>query len=431
MADIKPFRGWRYSVKAGLKEELVSPLFDIAETEEFINLYKNPLNSIHLSVPQEKVIPIRDLITQWKSKKIIEQDYLPGIYVYYQYFKLPESEKLHCQKGFICNIRLHEWEEKQILKHEAVIPASLNDRIQVLENSEMNICPTHGLYTDPELSLEEYMDESIKGFIYNFRDDKGVIHKLSVIHDKKVMEKFIAVIKNKPVILADGHHRFNASMFYKNQITGKKTFTGSEPWNFHCMYLTNTEKNEIKILATHRIIGPIENFDEEEFLKKISGYFDLKEINDVHLIKSEISEKKWSYGLILKKHQYILRLKPELIPNIQWKFPKEIKELDLTVLHYFVIGKGLNIKEKDQKNSKNISFSCNFTRCVNDVKGNKAQMSLITREISIEEVKKVCNSGYTFPQKATCFYPKVLSGLVFSSVKEEDFMTEIDSCVKI
>ncbi|HXA02988.1 MAG TPA: DUF1015 domain-containing protein, partial [Cytophagaceae bacterium] len=402
-----------------------------AETGEHTRLYRNPLNSIHLSVPEKESTPLSELISAWKLKKIIEQDYLPGIYVYYQYFTLPASEKIHCQKGFICNIRLHEWEENQILKHEAVIPSSVNNRIEILENSEMNISPTHGLYSDPEHSLEKYMDESMIMPQYELKDTNGVINKLAIIHDKKVIEKFIAVLKNKPVILADGHHRFNASMIYKKQKTKERGSTGTEAWNFHCMYLSNTEANEVKILATHRIIGPIENFDQKSFLKKLSEYFEVKKINDINLINDEISGRQWTYGLILKNEQYILKLKTGLASTIHWNFPKEIKELDLTVLHYFIVGKGLNIKEKDQKNSKNINFSHNFTKCIDAVKEGKAQIALITREISIEEVKKVCYSGKTFPQKSTYFYPKVICGLVFSSVKNEDFITEIDSCIKL
>jgi uncharacterized protein (DUF1015 family) len=431
MADIRPLRAWRYSGKAGSIEELISPLFDITESSGLENFYKNPLNSIHLSVPQKKSRPLKELIREWKLKEIIKQDYLPGIYVYYQYFKLPSSEKIYCQKGFICNIRLHEWEEKQILKHEAIIPSALQERKEVLENSEMNVCPTHGLYSDPEKALEKYMDESMEIPIYDVRDSNGVVNRLAIIHDKKVIEKFIAVLKNKPVILADGHHRFNASMIYKKQKTEQQGYFGTEAWNFHCMYLTNTEANEVKILATYRIIDLIENFNQKEFLKKISKYFELKKIEDIDNIRSEISNQKWHFGLILKDDQYILKLKKGLISTIHWNFPEEIKELDLTVLHYFIIEKALNMKEKDQKNSNNINFSYNFTKCVDTVKANKAQMALITREVLMEEVKKVCYSGKTFPQKSTYFYPKVICGLVLSSVKQEEFITEIDSCIKL
>jgi uncharacterized protein (DUF1015 family) len=429
MADIQPLRAWRYSGKAGPIQELISPLFDVVEAAELKGLYDHQFNSIHLSVPRQSH-SLKKLISEWKSKRIIEQDYLPGIYVYYQYFSLPLSEKVHCQKGFICNIFLHEWEEKQILRHEAIIPSSLHGRLEVLENSEMNISPTHGLYSDPQHSLEKHMDESMKAPIHEFTDSSGVNNKVGIIHDKKVIEKFIATLRDKPVILADGHHRFNASMAYKKQKAENPGSTGEEAWNFHCMYLSNTEANDIKILPTHRIIDPIDDFNQVKFLKIISEYFELEEIKDPRKIPIAIKERQYSFGLILKEKSFVLKLKTGLAPEIHWKFPPEIKELDLTVMHYFIIGKGLNLKEKDQKNSKNISFSHNLEKCIDAVKTGKAQMALIGREISIETVKKVCYSGYTFPQKSTYFYPKVVCGLLFSSVRPQDFNTEIDTGIK-
>jgi uncharacterized protein (DUF1015 family) len=429
MADIRPLRAWRYSGKTSPIQELISPLFDVVEPAELKALYDNQFNSIHLSLPHEPHT-LKKLVSEWKSKGIIEQDYLPGIYVYYQYFTLPFSEKIHCQKGFICNIFLHEWEEKQILQHEAIIPSSLHGRLEVLENSEMNISPTHGLYSDPQHLLEKHMDESMKVPIYEFTDSSGVINKIGIIHDKKVIEKFIATLRDKPVILADGHHRFNASMAYKKQKAENHGFTGTEAWNFHCMYLSNTEANDIKILPTHRIIESIDDFNQEEFFKKISEYFEVEEIKDQREIPAAIKEIRYSFGLILKEKSFILKLKTGLTSEIHWKFPLEIKELDLTVMHYFIIGKGLNLQEKDQKNAKNISFSHNLEKCIGAVKTNKAEMALISREISIETVKKVCYSGYTFPQKSTYFYPKVVCGLLFSSVRPQDFNTEIDTGIK-
>jgi uncharacterized protein (DUF1015 family) len=58
-------------------------------------------------------------------------------------------------------------------------------------------------------------------------------------------------------------------------------------------------------------------------------------------------------------------------------------------------------------------------------KGNQGeqQMAIITQEVSIEEIKQVCASGYTMPQKSTYFYPKVISGFLFSSINEDEFQT--------
>jgi uncharacterized protein (DUF1015 family) len=108
---------------------------------------------------------------------------------------------------------------------------------------------------------------------------------------------------------------------------------------------------------------------------------------------------------------------------MRWHFPDVVKELDLTVMHYFIIEKVLGIAGKDQRKSENISFDRSFSDCLKKVLKDEAQMAIITNEVSIEDVKKVCHSGATMPQKSTYFYPKVICGFLFSSIKEDEFQT--------
>jgi len=112
---------------------------------------------------------------------------------------------------------------------------------------------------------------------------------------------------------------------------------------------------------------------------------------------------------------------PEVFSSMTWKFPDEIKKLDLTVLHYFVIEKGLGIAGKDQSNTENIEFDRNFTSCLEKVILDQAQFALITQDISLEDIIVVCKSGYTMPQKSTYFYPKVVCGFLFASIAQDEF----------
>jgi uncharacterized protein (DUF1015 family) len=88
-----------------------------------------------------------------------------------------------------------------------------------------------------------------------------------------------------------------------------------------------------------------------------------------------------------------------------------------------VIEKALGIPGKDQRKSPYIHFSRSFSECLTQVMHGEAQMALITQNISMEEVKKVCASGYTMPQKSTFFYPKVICGFLFSSILANEFVT--------
>lgn len=425
MADIQPLRAWRYNQElSSTIDELTSPLFDVVSEKQRKALYQNPHNSIYLSVPQapNAAEKAAQLLNEWKSKNVLVQDKLPGIYVYYQYFKLAGSSKEYCRKGFICNIRAYDWEEGVILRHENTIPSAVNDRIELLEKTELNVSPTHGLYTDEHHVLEKYMDEAIKHPLYESEDYQGVRDVLAVIHDAKVIGKFVEQIEKRKIILADGHHRYEGSLAYKHKMQkNNPAHTGAEGYNFHLMYLTNTESDDLRILPTHRLLKGLKDFNEENILKKLEADFTIKPLEDADTAAEVIIGKPWAFALLFKENAYKVRLKPERLATITWHFPEEVKKLDLTVMHYFIIEKALGIPGKEQRASTNIAFDRSFGDCLTKVIREEVQLAIITNEVSIDEVKTVCASGFTMPQKSTYFYPKVICGFVFASINEKEF----------
>ena len=427
MAEIQPLRAWRYNQELTSNlDSLTSPLFDVVSDRQRETLYKNPYNSIHLSVPlgPDAVSKASLALEQWKSGGVLIQDHLPGIYVYYQYFKLAGSSKEYCRKGIICNIRAYDWEEKVILRHENTIPKSVNDRVELLEKTLLHVSPTHGLYTDPTFEVEGYMDEAIENPIYETEDYQGVRDVLAVIQDAQVITRILQVFKNKTIILADGHHRYESSLVlkHKKQLENKYD-TGKEGYHFHLMFLSNTESDDLRILPTHRLIRNIPDFTEEKVLRKLAPYFTIRPIEEPDSLCDIILGKPWTFGLLFNENAYKVRLIPEAFLHFHWPFPDEIKKLDLTVMHYFIIEKALGIPGRDQRQSEHIDFDRSFSDCLTKVMRRDVQMAIITQEVSIEEVKRVCASGYTMPQKSTYFYPKVICGFLFGSIREDEFRT--------
>lgn len=432
MAEIKPLRAWRYNDELAKNiEDITSPLFDVVSQKQRDKLYQNPYNSIHLSVPkgENAAHNSKKTLEEWKKTGAIQHDELPGIYVYYQYFTLAGSQREYCRKGFICNIRAYHWDENVILRHENTMPHSVNDRIDILKETELNVSPTHGLYTDENFELEQYMDESMLHPIYETEDYQGVRDVLSVIHDAEVIRKFIKVIEDKKIILADGHHRYEGSMIYRQErIKNNPNHTGDEGYNFHLMFLTNTEADDLRILPTHRVIKGLANFSPAGLVKKLEEFFIIKPVEEAHSINEIILGKQWAFGLLFKDFAIKVRLKPEMLATMTWHFPDAIKALDLTVMHYFIIEKCLGIPGKDQRASSILEFDRSFSDCLAKVITDEAQMAIITNDISMEDVKQVCYSGFTMPQKSTYFYPKVICGYLFSSIKEDEFKSPPHSC---
>jgi uncharacterized protein (DUF1015 family) len=425
MAEIRPLRAWRYSSKYLEKiEYLVSPLFDVVSEKQREKLYSNPLNSVHISVPKGSNPSDTALqtLSKWKNDGIIKQDELPSIYVYYQHFTLPGDSKEYCRKGFVADMKIYDWDEGILLRHENTMPHSVSDRMELLNKTQLNVSPTHGLYTDPAMEIEKMLDAAMKSPLYETEDYQGVRSVFAVIQDVKIIKEIIRIIEQKKIILADGHHRYEGSLFYKKHRENENpNHTGEEGYNYHMMWFTNTEAEDLRILPTHRLVKTIEGFDSTSFLQKIEQYFTIRELEEPTSINEVILGKKHAFGLLMGNKAYKIKLKKGLTDKIEWKFPPSIKSLDLTILHYFILEKCLDISGKNQRSSEKIFFERNFTKCHEHVMDGTAQCAIITQDISIETVKKVCYSGFTLPQKSTYFYPKVICGFLFGSIKEDEF----------
>lgn len=420
MAEINPFRAWRYSATLMNNiSDLTSPLFDVASEKQKAALYGNPYNSIHLSIPCGECPSANAarILQQWREAGCIQHDSDPAIYVYYQYFRLPGDPKRYCRKGFICKIRVYDWDENVILRHENTMPRSVNEQVALLDATRLNVSPTHGLYSDKNFELEAYMDQSMQQPVCQSESYQGTRDVLSVIREPRIIDRFVSLMAQKQVIMADGHHRYAGSLAYmKQQMAANPAHTGKERYNYHLMWLTNTEAEDLKILPTHRLIKNIEKFDETAILKKFDRHFTAKPVPNPDHMDEIIAGKRWTFGLIFKDDAYQVSLKPDAHRELKWNFPDTIKALDLTVLHYFVIQEILGIKGKDQSDSNRIEFERSFAACLTKVIQGAGQLALITNELSIGDVKTVCRSGCTLPQKSTYFWPKVICGFVFSSL---------------
>lgn len=432
MPEIKPIRAWRYSKPNAKKiDQLTAPLFDVVSKKQRKRLYSNPFNSIHLSVPESGTpsASANATLQKWKNEGIIVQDRLPAIHVYFQYFSLSGSSKTYCRKGFVCNIKLHDWDEEKILRHESTIPFSVKDRLEILNKTQLNVSPTHGLYTDPAKEIESYLDISMKNPIYETEDYQGARDVMSIIHDVKIIQRIQEIIRDKKIILADGHHRYEGSLKHMQKAKiDNPNHNGNEGYNYHMMFLTNTEADDLRILPTHRLVNGLSNFSKDWLLEQLDHDFEIAKIENSQDLNEIIQGKKWSFGLLIEDEAYKITLKANRIDHLTWNFPEKIKELDLTVMHFFIFEKILHIKGKEQTSSDKISFERNFTECLKSVIKQEVQFALITKDISIEEVKETCYSGYTMPQKSTYFYPKVISGFLFSSIKQDEFHSPFDTC---
>ena len=433
MAEIQPVRGWRYNPALSAQiDDVVSPLFDVVSVRQREALYQHPLNSIHLSVPRAEgaLAPTEAAarrLAEWQAAGVLRQDELPGIYVYYQYFRLPGTAREFCRKGFMCHIRAYDWAEGVVLRHENTLPAAVNDRAELLAALQFQTSATHGLYRDESLALEALMDEAIQDPLCQTEEDyQGARDVLAVIQDAGTIRRFQAVLAARPVILADGHHRYEGSLAYRQArelAAGPAGSTGREPWHYHLMYLTNAASDDLRILPTHRLLLELPgNLTDAELLARLAPWFTLTPQPEAQDLPELMAGKRWAFGLYLPGGAaYKLRLRPEVHEQLAWDTTPEVKALDLTVLHYFVFEKVLGLVGPDaQRAWPGVAYVRSLAECLQRVDRGEARAAFLTNEVTMAEVEAVCHSGAVLPAKSTFFYPKTLAGLLFSSLADEE-----------
>jgi uncharacterized protein (DUF1015 family) len=432
MAEILPVKAWRYSEELTPRmEELTAPLFDVVSARQRQLLYENPLNSIHLSVPRgdNPAKDALDTLNKWKAEGIIRQDSQPGIYIYYQYFRLPGEHDERCRKGFIAQIKAYDWSDEVIFRHENTITSAVNDRIELLRQTQIQASPTHGLYEDTDEQLEYFMDEAISNPLYELEDYQGVREVMALIQDPEIIKHFLSVLKDKQVILADGHHRLEGAIEYRKIMQGTLPETRWKGYDYHLMYFTNTSGNHLKILPTHRLFYGLE-LSQEQLLEKIDEWFIVKKFADPEELSDYVFHKTHKFALVIGEDSYTIQLKPGKIDEFNQHLPLSIRMLDLAVLHEVLFSKILGIPIAVQRNSEQITYERNFSKCIQEVRSGKASFAVITRELEMKQVLEVCRSGEVMPQKSTYFYPKALGGLLFASIKQDEFDFEYGSFFK-
>lgn len=423
MAELLPIKAWRYSKEIGNQlDKLIAPLFDVVSSKQRELLYQNPLNSIHLAVPQgeEGHLTAKNLLKKWKDSGVLEQDDSPGIYVYYQYFRLLGEKKERCRKGFIAQIKATPWEEHKILRHENTLVSAVHDRVDLLRATEIQASPTHGLYEDVNLELEPWMDQAMEIPLYELEDYQGVREVLARITDPIIIAKFLKTLSDKKVILADGHHRLEAAIEYRKEQEGQQV---SSPWkasDYHLMYLTNVVGNHLEILPTHRLFYG-ELLEKEVFFGALESWFEIRPMGEAAELAAYTFQNKHTFGLIWEDAAYIIKFRQEKIDQVATAMPEVLRQLDLVLLHDLVFDKLLGISPEQQRTTTVLAYERNFSRCVQEVNSKKAKFAIITREIDLSQVLEVCNSGCLMPQKSTYFYPKAVGGMLFATVNQKEF----------
>ncbi len=430
LQEIKPFRGLRFNIEKVSIDEVVAPPYDVITGKARKVLFeRSPYNVVRLILPHgvmgdDKYAQANIYFDKWKRDGVLVRDKNPSFYFLEERFSYQGTEKTRL--GFIGLLRLKELGDG-VYPHEDTIRKVKKDRLRLLETCRANFSQVFMLYSDPDFVFESLFDR-VRGNQPNLylRDDEGVERRLWVVDDPVIIQEMENFIKDKNLVIADGHHRYETALEFK-KIAESLDGNPASPHNFIMAYFTNASSGGAVSFPTHRVIGGIDRENYQSMVKSLKKNFVVHELpfsgGDEYKVEKEFlkklrmeGHKNPSIGIVssFEKRFYIVVLNPAKVKSLISKEGEKdhIVMLDTVILSKLVMPKYLGISPEELKKMENVRCLSNTYRAVDLVLSGKYQVGFILNPLPLENVMEVASKGYLLPQKSTYFYPKLLTGLV-------------------
>jgi len=402
VATIKGFNGIRYNPqKINDYESIVAPPYDVINGEEQSKLYdKDPNNVIRLILAkgegEERYSNASNTFKEWLENSVLINEDEPAIYPYYQEFEFEGTS--YTRKGFIAAVKVADFDENVILPHEQTFRKHKEDRLKLTTACNANLSQVFSVYSDDGGAVEELIDRNISQPIIDVTTDDGVKNTFWKITDQDVIDQISAGLTKNNLLIADGHHRYETALNYRNQQREKfGEDSGAKPYDYVMMYLSRGGGDGLIINPTHRAVKNL-GIDSEELLSRLDELFDIEETSSLEVNDLEFNEMVFISSESDKK--YKIRLKNKLNKNYE--------NLAVMILHNIIFK---NYIDEEDAGILYTKFDSELSSLVNS---GEYQGGFLLPKLNADDIFEVVLDNVKMPHKTTYFYPKILSGLVFN-----------------
>ncbi|HUO48125.1 MAG TPA: DUF1015 domain-containing protein, partial [Acidimicrobiales bacterium] len=254
MPRFEPFAGLRYDPSVPL-DLVIAPPYDVvnaAQREELAARHR--ANAIHVELPADDAARGLDryqaaaaILEAWMDEGLVLQDAAPAFYAYRM--RTPAGEvttgvigALYCEQP-----------GGEILPHEQTIPKDKSDRLDLLRSCHANLSPIWGLSLTAGLA-KAYEPEDLPDA--EATDDDGVVHSLWVLDDPAVVAAISEGVAQSPVVIADGHHRYETALAYQAE---RRHETGDAAGDYDAVMALVVElaEDQLSVGPIHRTLSGV------------------------------------------------------------------------------------------------------------------------------------------------------------------------------
>ncbi|HIB42497.1 MAG TPA: DUF1015 domain-containing protein [Nitrospina sp.] len=430
MVDITPFRGLLFNQKkTGPIDQVIAPPYDVISSKEQDTLYKkNPYNVVRLILEKQyseddendnRYTRSSATFVKWIEDGILVEDQKLGFYVYSQEY-VCEGESV-CRVGFFARVRLEDFDSGNICPHEFTLAKAKQDRMNLLKACRANFSPIFGLFSDPSGVVDASLNQTMKENPFAVIEENGVLNKAWRIDDDEKQAFIIGQFYDKKIFIADGHHRYETALNYYKENKNEVGDSGHV-----MMFLTNLDAQSLAVYPIHRLIKSPAPFDETIFIDQLKKYFFVEPLdkgvdeNKIRKALDSVGEDSVAFFICFGQGRGCfvkVKEKSNILSLLEVGESEELKTLDVVQLHTMILKNILNIDTKQSSDQKYVTYKVDMVEALDRVNSSEFDLAFFINPTPVNQVRNLAEKGIRLPQKATFFYPKLLSGLVINKFK--------------
>ncbi|MBI4591765.1 MAG: DUF1015 domain-containing protein [Candidatus Rokubacteria bacterium] len=432
---IVPFRGYRYNPdKVPALSQVVAPPYDQIDPETRETLHAlHPWNFVRITQGRpepgdvgdgDRYRRARECLDRWIAEQVLIRDPEPALYPVLTTYQVG-GETLS-RLGFICLGALAEYEEGVVLPHERTHAGPKVERLAHLEATGADTGVIFMLASDPSGELLRAAASPPTPPVAAARDGRGELHQLWRMTNPAAIARVQALMADKRLIIADGHHRYETALEYRRPHPGA---------DWKLMAIFPLEAPGLTIFATHRLLHDVPGFDAEALVAKAARWFEIERGPGLQSAVAEAAALlvaldarivlgRLAVALVAGAEGpgWLLTLRPQAFDAIPWPegTSQAWRRLAVSVLHEGLLKPFLGITDAALSQQTRVDYTADAAEAVASVRKGSYQAGFLIPPTAPAELQAVVRAGELLPQKSTFFYPKLLDGLVFHRFSEGD-----------
>ena len=425
MAKVTPFRGWRYNpAVVGDMAAVLCPPYDLITPQvQQALMDRHPLNVIHLEAgegldwsadPAGRYAETSERFEQWLREGVLQQEAEPAYYLLRHGFELNGQER--SRLGLIACVGIEDYDTRQVLPHEFTEAPAIRDRVTLMESVSANISPIMSLYRDADNELGPVFQRVMSSAPeVDASDEYGsatTMWRVSAPDDVAAISEFFA---NRPVFLADGHHRYEASRYYQQARHAEGKDGTSLAHNYVMMTLISYDDPGLVVLPYHRNLSGLSAEQLDQVRARLDEVFRPEPVeglspDELVALVEERGRTARVMAAVTPNGAQLLTLRDAAVED-DWGL--------LAVSEAWVLEEKVLRPELGDATLQHLGFLHDHDEAAAGVASGSLQMAFFLKPFPMDAFEEIVGQGQRLPRKSTFFYPKLPTGLVINRIDGE------------